>query len=166
VAYSGRPSRSWCGDGSIDDGSDHRTIERGGERLWVLTDVCEANDIGNPSDVAKRLSADEKDTLDIIDSMGRPRPVIVVNEAGLYEAMRQARRKAKFLARCRKPRQKLTSRPSKIWVSMSISPTALARPLRRRRTSSRRRRTSRSISRWRLREKVKSDEFAQPPGVV
>ncbi len=29
-----------------------RTIERNGERLWVLADVCDANDIGNPSKVA------------------------------------------------------------------------------------------------------------------
>jgi hypothetical protein len=93
VAYSGRPSRSWCGDGSIDDGSDHRTIERDGERLWVLADVCEANDIGNPSQVASRLGADEKDALSIVDAMGRTQRVTVVNEAGLYKLGRPRTRR-------------------------------------------------------------------------
>jgi len=54
--------------------------------------VCKANDIGNPSDVASRLGGDEKDTLGIIDSMGRPRHVTVVNEAGLYEVMRASQK--------------------------------------------------------------------------
>src|SRR5258708_11618875 len=69
-----------------------RTIERNGERLWVLADVCDANDIGNPSKVASRLNEDEKDTITLRDSMGRPRDVLVVNEAGLYEAMRPSQR--------------------------------------------------------------------------
>jgi hypothetical protein len=47
--------------------------------------VCEANDIGNPSQVASRLGDDEKDALIINDAMGRPQRVTVVNEAGFYK---------------------------------------------------------------------------------
>ena len=32
VAYSGQPWRLWCGDGSIDNGSEHHTIEKYSER--------------------------------------------------------------------------------------------------------------------------------------
>ena len=39
--------------------------------------------VENNRDVARRLGADEKDTIDIIDSMGRRQRVTVVNEAGL-----------------------------------------------------------------------------------
>lgn len=58
-----------------------------GEPLFVLKDICDALEIGNPSDVARRLDEDCVDTIDVTDNLGRLRQTNVVNEAGLYEVI-------------------------------------------------------------------------------
>ena len=58
----------------------------------MLADVCQANDIGNPSAVAARLATDEKDTLDRIEGGNPGTRYTIVNEAGLYEAMRPSQK--------------------------------------------------------------------------
>jgi hypothetical protein len=75
------------------EGHEFRTIDRDGERWWVLADICEANDIGNTSDVARRLRNDEKDTIDRIEGGNPGTRYTIVNEGGLYEAMRPLHQK-------------------------------------------------------------------------
>jgi prophage antirepressor-like protein len=45
------------------DGASVRVVMRDGEPWFVLSDVCRALDLGNPSRVASRLDDDEKCTL-------------------------------------------------------------------------------------------------------
>jgi prophage antirepressor-like protein len=72
------------------EGHEFRTVEIGGERWWALADVCKANDIGNAPDVASRLDDDEKDAIVLSDSIGRPQRMTIVNEGGLYNALRKS----------------------------------------------------------------------------
>ena len=57
-----------------------RVIEINGEPWWVLTDICKALDISNPSKVALRLDDDERSNF----KLGRQGCVNIVNESGLY----------------------------------------------------------------------------------
>lgn len=58
-----------------------------GEPLFVLKDICDALDLGNNREVARRLDEDGVDTIDVTDNLGRQRQTNVVNEAGLYEVI-------------------------------------------------------------------------------
>jgi anti-repressor protein len=49
----------------------------------VLADVCEANDIGTPSNVASRLASDERG-IETINTPGGKQRVTVINEALPY----------------------------------------------------------------------------------
>ena len=69
-----------------------RHPERGAKPWWVLVDVCRADGIDNPSDVAGRLADDEKDAIDIIDPMGRPQRTTIVNRPGLTKVLRESRK--------------------------------------------------------------------------
>jgi len=68
------------------ESKDIRTVIINGEPWWVLKDVCDVLEIGNPSDVAKRLDDDEKNTLDLIEGIGNPIKTII-NEPGLYSVI-------------------------------------------------------------------------------
>lgn len=85
------------------EGQAVRLIDRDGVPWWILADVCRALDIGNPSDVAKRLDSDERDTLDSIEG-----PTII-SEPGLY----------KVIMKSRKPVAKRFDR----WVRHEVLPT-------------------------------------------
>ena len=63
-----------------------------GEPLFVLKDICDALDIGNPREVARRLDEDCVSTTDVTDNLGRSRTTNVVNEAGLYEVIFMSRK--------------------------------------------------------------------------
>ena len=72
------------------EGNGVRVIDRDGDLWFVLADVCGALGIVNPSEAAKRLDADEKDTLgnseggnfnDLGVNGAMP---IIINEGGLY----------------------------------------------------------------------------------
>lgn len=72
------------------DGTEVRIVTREGEPWFFLVDVCKVLEIGNPSDAARRLDADEKDTLDIIEGVNfkdlgavGAMPT-VISESGLY----------------------------------------------------------------------------------
>lgn len=52
--------------------------------LFCLPDVCRVIGIGNPSDVAKRISPDDLDQIEVIDNLGRPQQVTFVTESGFY----------------------------------------------------------------------------------
>jgi hypothetical protein len=74
-----------------EDRREFRTFEIDGDPWFALVDVCRALDIKNPSDVAGRLDADEKMTLDLTEghSAGRggARVMTVINESGLYSVI-------------------------------------------------------------------------------
>lgn len=57
-----------------DERSGHgvRVVERDGEPWWILADVCRVLEIGNPSDAARRLDDDEKDTVANDDGIAEP----------------------------------------------------------------------------------------------
>ncbi len=71
---------------AIFEGHHVRVVLQDGEPWWVLTDVCKVLEIGNPRDVGRRLDADEKAAVDIIDGRQRRR-ITTVNESGLYAAL-------------------------------------------------------------------------------
>jgi prophage antirepressor-like protein len=64
-----------------------------GSTWWALTDVCVPLGIRNPSQAAERLKESEKDTLCLIDSVGRPHEILLVNEPGLYRLIMRSRKK-------------------------------------------------------------------------
>lgn len=75
-----------------------RTLNRGGEPWFVLTDVCKVLEIRNPSDAAGRLDDDEKSTLAITEGgnfngLGAIGAMpIVINESGLYSLVLTSRK--------------------------------------------------------------------------
>ena len=74
------------------ENSEIRTIQKEGETWWVLKDVCDALEIGNPSMVADRLDNDEKATINLNTLSqtegirGNPNAT-AVNESGLYNVI-------------------------------------------------------------------------------
>lgn len=62
-------------------------IDNHGNPWWVLTDICEALELTNPSKTAERLEDTEKTTLTFSDSGGRPYKQLLVNEPGLYRVI-------------------------------------------------------------------------------
>ena len=80
-----------------------------GEPLFVLKDVCDALEIGNPSDVARRLDEDGVDSIEVLDNRGVQQKTNVVTEAGLYEVI--------FMSR--KPEAKAFKR----WVTHEVLPS-------------------------------------------
>lgn len=65
-----------------------RVIEIDGQPWWILKDVCSAIGIGNVTDTANRLDADEKAEFDSIEvsSNGtkQSRKRVIISESGLY----------------------------------------------------------------------------------
>ena len=87
-----------------------RTIDRNGEPWFVLADVCRELEIGNPSEAAKRLDDDERDTL--INNEGiadrRVQSLVIINESGLYSLILTSRKPA--------------ARKFKKWVTADVLP--------------------------------------------
>nr|DAQ10333.1 MAG TPA: repressor domain protein [Caudoviricetes sp.] len=74
-------------------GNDIRVMtDEQGEPLFVLKDVCDALELGNPSMVAGRLDSDWVSTTEVTDNLGRSRTTNVVTEAGLYEVIFMSRK--------------------------------------------------------------------------
>lgn len=63
-----------------------RTVEVDGEPWFVLRDICDVLNIGNTSDVARRLEEDEKG-VDLIDTPSGTQKMTVINEPGLYNVI-------------------------------------------------------------------------------
>ena len=63
-------------------GGGQKTLE--GEPWFVAADVCRALGLGNSSDAIRKLDADEKDGVDLIDPIGRKQNTAIINEPGLY----------------------------------------------------------------------------------
>ena len=66
-----------------------RTVDVGGEVLFVAADVCKALEISNPSDAMKRLDEDEKARLNLGLSGGETN---AVTESGLYSLVLGSRK--------------------------------------------------------------------------
>lgn len=63
-----------------------------GEPLFVLKDICDALDLGNNREVARRLDEDDVSTTDVTDNLGRKQKTNVITEAGLYEVIFMSRK--------------------------------------------------------------------------
>jgi len=63
-----------------------RTLMIDGEPWFVLADLCAVLDIANPRNVAARLDDDEKGVR-LVDTLGGPQNVTVVNEPGMYQVV-------------------------------------------------------------------------------
>lgn len=85
------------------------TTDEQGEPLFVLKDICDALDLGNNREVARRLDEDGVSTTDVIDNLGRNQKTNAVTEAGLYEVI--------FMSR--KPEAKAFRR----WVTNEVLPS-------------------------------------------
>ena len=85
-----------------------RTVLQDGEPWFVAADVCKALEIGNPTDVMRRLDADER-TLVSIEGASNGLPVNAVNEPGLYT----------LVLTSRKPEAKAFKR----WITHEVIPS-------------------------------------------
>ncbi|MGO3517792.1 MAG: phage antirepressor [Acetobacter cibinongensis] len=90
------------------EGHTVRTINRGGEPWWVLADACAVLNIRNSRDAADRLEDDDKGVA-IVDTLGGPQEMAVINESGLYFLIFRSRKTA--AKRFRK------------WVTAEVLPT-------------------------------------------
>src|SRR3954468_4410357 len=68
-----------------------RIVERGGERWWVVADVCGVLGLANHRDAVSRLDDDEKGVA-TTDTPGGPQEVAIVNESGLYALIMTSRK--------------------------------------------------------------------------
>jgi prophage antirepressor-like protein len=68
-----------------------RVIDRDGAPWFVLADVCTILEVGNASDVARRLDDDEKG-VDNIDTLGGVQNVTTINESGLWSVVLTSRK--------------------------------------------------------------------------
>lgn len=60
-------------------------VDEKGQPWFNTSDVCEALELGNPSQAIKsHVDADDLQKLEIIDALGRPQRANHVNESGLY----------------------------------------------------------------------------------
>lgn len=62
-----------------------RTVTLEGQIWFVAKDVCEALNIVNVSDAVSGLNENMKRSIGFTDAIGRPRPMLVINEAGVYK---------------------------------------------------------------------------------
>lgn len=75
------------------DGEQVRAVVgEGGAPLFVLGDVCRALGIANARNVAARLEADDVQTVDVIDSMGRTQQAHAVTESGVIDVTLDSRK--------------------------------------------------------------------------
>ncbi len=85
-----------------------RTLEKGGEPWWVLSDVCKVLELSSPHKVADRLEADEKGR-NLIPTPGGMQEMTIINESGLYAV----------ILRSDKPQAK----PFRKWVTSEVLPS-------------------------------------------
>lgn len=75
------------------EGAEVRVFDQIGELWWVLTDVCKVLEIRNSRDAADRLDDDEKGVA-IIDTLGGPQEMTIINESGLWSLVLTSRKAA------------------------------------------------------------------------
>lgn len=69
-----------------------RVIIKNGEPIFALKDLCRVLEVGNPSDVKKRLGDGVVSIEVIVDNLGRNQKVTFVNESGLYDVILDSRK--------------------------------------------------------------------------
>lgn len=69
-----------------------RVIIKNGEPIFALKDLCRILEVGNPSDVKKRLGDGVVSIEVIVDNLGRNQKVTFVNESGLYDVILDSRK--------------------------------------------------------------------------
>jgi prophage antirepressor-like protein len=77
----------------IFDDTEIRIVRIDGDPWLVAKDVCDALEIGNPTDAVNRLDDDEA-TLATIEGRSQRRKVNVINEAGTYRLIFTSRKEA------------------------------------------------------------------------
>lgn len=73
-------------------GDQIRTVIKDGEPWFVLKDLCEILEIGNPSQVRSRLDDGVISNEVIPDALGRKQDTTFVNEDGLYDVVLESRK--------------------------------------------------------------------------
>lgn len=69
-----------------------RTVTRDGEPWFVGRDVCAVLGIVDARASLNLLDEDERDTVPVVDSMGREQSTLIVNEPGLYSLILRSRK--------------------------------------------------------------------------
>ncbi|MGE7880349.1 BRO family protein [Peribacillus muralis] len=69
-----------------------RTVMKGDDIWFVLTDVCKVLELSTPSRVKERLEDGVSSTHIIEDSIGRPQNTTIINEDGLYDVILESRK--------------------------------------------------------------------------
>lgn len=90
-------------------GNELRTVQLDGEPWFVAVDVCLTLGITDSRKSVGRLDEDERNTVPVIDALGREQQTHVVNEPGLYS----------LILRSRKPEAKAFKR----WVTHEVLPS-------------------------------------------
>ena len=90
------------------NGNEVRTIQKDGERWWVLTDVCNVLDLSDTNKTAERLDVDELTRIKFVTG-GQNREMLCINESGLYNV----------ILRSDKPEAK----PFRKWVTSEVLPS-------------------------------------------
>lgn len=69
------------------EGAPVRVIPRDGEPWFVLVDVCKVLGIANSRNVSNRLDEGDEKGSAIVDTLGGPQQMTIVNEAGVFAAV-------------------------------------------------------------------------------
>ncbi|HEX6968734.1 MAG TPA: phage antirepressor KilAC domain-containing protein [Micromonosporaceae bacterium] len=85
-----------------------RAVTIAGEPWFVGRDACEALAIADARSSLNLLDEDERDSIPVIDSMGRSQQTIIISESGLYS----------LILRSRKPEAKAFKR----WITHEVLP--------------------------------------------
>ena len=85
-----------------------RIVLINGDPWWVARDVCDVLGISDARKSVRLLDEDERNTIPVIDALGRTQPTFVVNEPGLYT----------LVIRSRKPEAQRFKR----WVTHDVLP--------------------------------------------
>ena len=73
--------------------SNVRIFSLNGEPYFSVLDVCNVLNISNSRDASSRLDSDDVSITDVIDSMGRPQKLTIINEGALYQLIFRSRTK-------------------------------------------------------------------------
>lgn len=85
-----------------------RTVTLDSDPWFVLADVCRVQEIGNPSDAARRLDDDDKSGVNLADPNGRVQTTTVISEPGFYLLILRS--------------EKNQARPFRRWVTAEVLP--------------------------------------------
>jgi prophage antirepressor-like protein len=67
-------------------------LARNGQLWFVLADVCQALELSNVTETAKRLDQDEFSNTEVTDAAGRRQQMLIVSEPGLYKLIATSRK--------------------------------------------------------------------------